>query len=339
MADVFVSYKKEDRAWAEEVVAAVEAAGYSVWWDDDLTPRSTWDSEIEREIAAAKAVLALWTARSVAEGTFVRIEALYAKEHRKLVPVRLERCQLPLAFGTVQTADLSSWNRKDASHSEWRRTLGWLAECIGRPAGLSEEKPQGSRRRVAIVLIGGAGLAVVAGLLAAPAFLRAETPIVNAVPAKGSTLPSSTAVDGRWTRLLSSTPISYDAAMNQTLTRVGERVVSGSGLSLDWEFVVGDIDSIDARYVPRGKIWITAGLMRAARQGYLGASEDDFIAVSVAELVGHLLTEGSDWNGTHTPESCSAARQRALDVLDRAGFDRDAAFSVWEVFAPDQSTQ
>lgn len=64
VADVFLSYKKEDRAKAERAVAALEAAGYSVWWDDDLTPRNSWDAEIEREIAAAKAVLVLWPPRA-----------------------------------------------------------------------------------------------------------------------------------------------------------------------------------------------------------------------------------------------------------------------------------
>lgn len=132
MADVFVSYKKQDRAWAEQVVSALIAAGYSVWWDDDLTPRSTWDAEIEREIAGAKVVLVLWTNRSVAEGTFVRVEADYAKEHGKLIPVRLNDCVVPLAFRLVQTADLRRWDKVDSDHSEWRKVLRWIGQFVGR---------------------------------------------------------------------------------------------------------------------------------------------------------------------------------------------------------------
>jgi len=132
MADVFLSYKKEERAEAERVVLALEAAAYSVWWDDNLTPRSSWDAEIERELKAAKAVLVLWSPLATDEISFVRIEASYAKDHGKLVPARIERCDLPLRFRDVQTADLTGWDRCDPEHAEWRRTLRWLSLLVGR---------------------------------------------------------------------------------------------------------------------------------------------------------------------------------------------------------------
>lgn len=39
MADVFLSYKREDRLRAEPIVQALRAGGLSVWWDQALTPR------------------------------------------------------------------------------------------------------------------------------------------------------------------------------------------------------------------------------------------------------------------------------------------------------------
>jgi hypothetical protein len=33
MADVFVSYKAEDRRRVKPLVDALEADGYSIWWD------------------------------------------------------------------------------------------------------------------------------------------------------------------------------------------------------------------------------------------------------------------------------------------------------------------
>ena len=38
MADIFLSYKKEDRVIAQRLVAALRKAGKSVWWDDALNP-------------------------------------------------------------------------------------------------------------------------------------------------------------------------------------------------------------------------------------------------------------------------------------------------------------
>jgi outer membrane protein assembly factor BamB len=177
MADVFVSYKKEDRQRAQFVVDALVRAGLSVWWDDDLTPRTTWDEEIEREIKACEAVLVLWTPRSVSPKSFVRNEADYAVQANKLVPARIEDCELPLAFRRFQTADLTTWNSADDAHQEWQRVLGWIAD-LKRGAGnlerieqqtasLRSSPKQRSSRRAVVAGVGAAvlGTGAVAAIL------------------------------------------------------------------------------------------------------------------------------------------------------------------------------
>jgi TIR domain len=131
MADIFVTYKKEDRVLAEDVIVQLQAARFSVWWDQRLTPRESWDAVIEQELDAAKAVLVLWTPRAVLS-EWVRLEATAAKDAGKLVPVKLENCILPLAFRSRQAADLTRWEGDDA-YPEWQRVLGWINELIGRP--------------------------------------------------------------------------------------------------------------------------------------------------------------------------------------------------------------
>jgi formylglycine-generating enzyme required for sulfatase activity len=126
MADVFLSYKKEDRPRVGPIVNAIEAAGFSVWWDDRLTPEGQWDDTITREIEAAKAVVVLWTDRSV-KSKWVRTEAHYANERRKLIPVRIEDCNLPIAFMLNQTADLAGWGGNDED-MQWRKLLEWIEE-------------------------------------------------------------------------------------------------------------------------------------------------------------------------------------------------------------------
>jgi hypothetical protein len=125
VADIFVSYKKEDRALAERMVQALRAAGRSVWWDDALNPTQAWDAAIEREIAAAKHVIVLWTPRSTASD-WVRSEAHYAQDHGKLVPVVGAACDLPLAFMLRQTVDLSSGPLTNAN-PQWVKLMGWLS--------------------------------------------------------------------------------------------------------------------------------------------------------------------------------------------------------------------
>ena len=65
MADVFVSYARNDKALVAPVVAAIEAAGWAVWWDPEVAPGQEFDNLITSELAAAKAVVVVWTPTSV----------------------------------------------------------------------------------------------------------------------------------------------------------------------------------------------------------------------------------------------------------------------------------
>lgn len=149
MADVFVSYHKQDRAYAEAAVASLTAQGYSVWWDDRVTPMETWDKIVEREIAEARCVLVLWTRNSV-DSDWVRIEANFAKMARpaKLVQVRLEECDVPINFSLIQYADAFEPTLDPARNPGWARALEWVGLFVGaRPAMLEEAPPPKPRKR------------------------------------------------------------------------------------------------------------------------------------------------------------------------------------------------
>lgn len=124
MSDIFVSYKKEDRAIVERFVKALRAAGKEVWWDDALTPNEAWDAMIERQIAAARVVIVLWSPRSI-HSDWVRSEAHYAQDHHKIVPVMIERCAIPLAFMLRQAVDLTGGNFGPANPN-WTKLLEWI---------------------------------------------------------------------------------------------------------------------------------------------------------------------------------------------------------------------
>ena len=46
MADVFISYARADKARVAPLVAAIEARGWSVWWDPEITPGQEFDDRI-----------------------------------------------------------------------------------------------------------------------------------------------------------------------------------------------------------------------------------------------------------------------------------------------------
>ena len=83
--DIFISYSREDRPAARHFAESFAREGFSVWWDAVLRSGETFDEVIEKELRAAKAVVVLWSPRSVAS-RWVRAEATLADRGNKLVP-------------------------------------------------------------------------------------------------------------------------------------------------------------------------------------------------------------------------------------------------------------
>lgn len=129
MADVFISYKSDRRDVAEEVARILELRGYSVWFDRALLAGEAFSPSIERELRAARAVVVLWCSLSV-RSDWVREEATLAKRLRTIIPVRLERVDLPLGFGSLQAVDLTRWDGTPQS-----RALGTLVREVARLVG------------------------------------------------------------------------------------------------------------------------------------------------------------------------------------------------------------
>ena len=161
MSDVFVSYKAEDRRRVKPLVEALEADGYSVWWDAQIGGGAQWRHMIEAELNAAKCVIVAWSKRSVGtEGTFVQDEATRAQVRHVYIPVLIDKVHLPLGFGEMQALPLSAW-KGDRSDPHYQAILSAVTRLAGEPAeGASPHSGSRalSRRRV----LAGGGLAAVA---------------------------------------------------------------------------------------------------------------------------------------------------------------------------------
>ena len=130
MADVFVSYARSDKARVAPLVAAIEAKGWSVWWDPEITPGQEFDDQIEAEIGLAGAVLVVWTPDSVVS-RWVRGEAREAAERGILVPVRFEHARLPMDVRAIHTTDLDGWG-EDSESPQAHEFMRALATMIAR---------------------------------------------------------------------------------------------------------------------------------------------------------------------------------------------------------------
>lgn len=165
MADVFVSYKAEDRRRIEPLVAGLEAAGLKVWWDVHIGGGSEWRRSIEEQLDAAKCVIVVWSRRSTApDGWFVRDEASRAMEHDVYLPVRIDNVRLPLGFGETQALSLVRWkgDRADPRLEAVVRAAQAIVRGEPRPFSAVASEPL-SRRTILAGAVAAGGIAAVGG--------------------------------------------------------------------------------------------------------------------------------------------------------------------------------
>lgn len=83
MNDLFLSYDSADRAVAQRLADALEALGWSVWWDREIPFGKAFDLVIEEQLNAARCVIVLWSKDSV-RSRWVKTEAAVAAERECL---------------------------------------------------------------------------------------------------------------------------------------------------------------------------------------------------------------------------------------------------------------
>lgn len=135
MADLFISYSRNDRDRCTAIRDALTALKVNVWSDARIGAGSHFDREIEREIQAATALLVLWSEHSV-ESDWVRNEARTGKEENRLVATQIGPCQLPLEFRSVQ-AELLPEGAEGTDNPAWLNVVARIGELTGR-SGLGE---------------------------------------------------------------------------------------------------------------------------------------------------------------------------------------------------------
>ncbi len=150
MSDIFISYARADRSRAGALVKALEAQGWSVWWDWVTPTGKQFRRVIEEEINKARCVVVLWSATSI-ESDWVIEEASEGKESGILLPVLIEKVRQPMGFRSMHAADLVGWEG-DLAAPQFERLRGAIATLIGPAAvgrpGESRTNPKDGLRYV-----------------------------------------------------------------------------------------------------------------------------------------------------------------------------------------------
>lgn len=136
MADLFVSYAREDQDRVGALVALLEGEGWSVFWDRNIPPGETWRSYLGAALEQARGVVVAWSEHSI-RSEWVIEEAEEANERGILIPVLLDAVKPPRGFRAIQAADLTGW-RQGKNSPAVASFLAAVAKVLRKEPGTKE---------------------------------------------------------------------------------------------------------------------------------------------------------------------------------------------------------
>lgn len=139
MAGIFLSYSRADRPTAQGIAEALEAEGFTVWWDKVLRAGQTYDEVTEEMLRNSSVVVVLWSQTSV-KSKWVRAEATLGERNAVVIPAMIEDADRPIMFELTQTADLIGWEG-DRSDPNWKGFISDIRRVI-EPAEAAEAAPE-----------------------------------------------------------------------------------------------------------------------------------------------------------------------------------------------------
>ena len=167
----FLSYSRSDEAFALRLAGDVRAQGIRLWVDQlDIRPSEHWDRAIERAVGECRGIVVVLSPRSVISDNVADEISFAIDAGKSVLPVMIERCNLPLRITRMQVIDATTDYQKalDQCVAELRRSK--------EPASATEVTAQPQT-----TAIPGADVEVVARILAhylgpiAPAVARRES--------------------------------------------------------------------------------------------------------------------------------------------------------------------
>ena len=166
----FISYSRVDSGFATKLATDLRKAGINIWFDQfDIPAGTRWDNEIQKALQSAGTVLVILSPSSAASNN-VLDEVDFAIDHNKrLIPVMLTECTVPVRMGRFQYVDFINDYHK--GFDELVKELGEQRQPEGyhnpRPyVPVEKSFPSPKRRSNTVVLLAGGIIALIVILFA-----------------------------------------------------------------------------------------------------------------------------------------------------------------------------
>ncbi len=130
MQQIFVSYSRKDIAFVRKLAGDLEKAGYTVWWDvSGLRGGDDWVRVIPAAIKTSDTFIVVLSPNSAVSEWVEKeyTQALYLR--KKIVPIMLERSDVPFGLNTINYIDFTSDDYAD-NLNKLLSTLGYTGEPV-----------------------------------------------------------------------------------------------------------------------------------------------------------------------------------------------------------------
>ncbi|MFN7994554.1 MAG: toll/interleukin-1 receptor domain-containing protein [Bryobacteraceae bacterium] len=140
---LFLSYAREDHETVANLYRKLKTSGYDPWMDtESIPPGADWAKEIEAGIRGADYFLACLSTQSIDQKTVLQDEIRTALQIWRskpdsevyLIPVRLEKCEIPPSLAKLQWVDLfalDGWEKLlKVLGGKQRSWLRWTAALL-----------------------------------------------------------------------------------------------------------------------------------------------------------------------------------------------------------------
>jgi hypothetical protein len=111
----FLSYSRADEVFALRLAADVRRADISLWVDQlDIRPSEHWDRAVERAVRDCRGIVVILSPRSVASDNVADEISFAIDGGKSVLPIMIERCNLPLRIARMQVIDATGNYEKAA---------------------------------------------------------------------------------------------------------------------------------------------------------------------------------------------------------------------------------
>ena len=156
MADIFISYKREDQSKVHELAKRLESEGWSVWWDYNIDTGERFRNVIQDELTNARCIIVIWSALSL-KSRFIIDDAKEGLSKNILIPISFDNSIPPLGFREIQVLNF----RDRQNDEEFQRLKNSVQKKIGRSNSGPDPHPAGPKKSSKYFYIGSGVLIVI----------------------------------------------------------------------------------------------------------------------------------------------------------------------------------